>query len=71
MIGGISDYGLLSYIISIILVYSCCIRFISLESLYFLILLGAGIGNVAYGWGILMIFTCSKYFKTNRINYDN
>jgi len=62
-IGGISDYGLISYIISLIFVMVCCIRkLLSLETLIFILLLGAGISNIAYIWGILMLFTTSKYF---------
>ncbi len=66
-IGGISDYGLISYIISLIFVFVCCIKKIwSLETLIFVFLMGAGISNIAYGWGILMLFATSKYFMTNK-----
>jgi len=64
IITSIQDYGLLSYIISLIFIFSCCIRkFISLETLIFFLLLGAGLSNVAYIWGILMIFSVCRYFK--------
>lgn len=66
-IGGISDYGLISYIISLIFVFVCCIKKIgSLETLIFIFLMGAGISNIAYDWGILMLFATSKYFMTNK-----
>jgi len=64
VVGGITDYGLISYIIGLLFVYSCCIRRVfSIETLIFIFLLGAGgITNIAYNWGILMIFTVIKYF---------
>lgn len=72
MVGGVSDYGLISYIVSLILVFSCCIRnIISLETLIFAFLLSAGIANVAYVWGILMIFSTVRYFEIQNIaNYE-
>lgn len=63
-IGGITDYGLISYVVALILVFSCAIsRFLSLESLLFFTLMGAGVGNIAYQWGVLMIFSTVRYFK--------
>lgn len=63
-VAGVSDYGLISYIISLIFIFTCCIkRFFSLETLILLLLLGAGITNVAYVWGILMIFATCRYFR--------
>mgnify|MGYP001202661806 CR=1 FL=1 len=65
IIGDISDYGLICYIISLIFVFVCCVnRIWSLETLIIIFLLGAGIGNIAYNWGILMLFTTSKYFSS-------
>jgi glucan phosphoethanolaminetransferase (alkaline phosphatase superfamily) len=58
----INQYGLIAYILSFIFVFACCIRrFVSLETLFFLILLGLSISNIAYIWGILMVFTVLKY----------
>ncbi|GHU62535.1 hypothetical protein FACS1894160_0090 [Bacteroidia bacterium] len=72
MVGGITEYGLLSYIVSLIFVFSCCVRrFFSLECLIFIMLLGAGILNIYYVWASLMIFTAIKYFeKTHRIEVE-
>jgi hypothetical protein len=62
-IGGITDYGLASWILALIFVFICCIRRVfSIETMIFLILLGANFNNIAYIWGILMIFTVVKYF---------
>lgn len=63
------QYGLLAYIIFLALIFSCVIkRFLSIESLLFLILLGANISNIYYIWGCFMIMTGIKYFQQNR--YD-
>lgn len=63
MIGCITDYGLISYIFSLLLVFVCCIRpFFSLPTLMFWIGIGGGTSNITYGWGILMVFTCVGYF---------
>lgn len=64
MIGnGIMDYGMISYLLSLIFVFTCCIRpFLSLPTLMFFMGVGGGTGNIAYTWGILMIFTCVSYF---------
>ncbi|MFI3294749.1 MAG: hypothetical protein R3Y19_01880 [Rikenellaceae bacterium] len=62
-IGGITEYGLISYIIAIVFIFNCCIRrFFSLEFLIFFLLLGGGIGNIAYIWGCIMLMTTARYF---------
>ena len=67
-IGNISDYGLVCFIISLIFVFMCCINKIwSLETLIFVFLLSLTVANVAYVWGILMLFTTSKYFYKSKI----
>lgn len=69
-IGGISDYGLICFILSLIFVFACCIRkFWSLETLIFLVLMGLTIGNIAYVWGILMLLATSKHFTNNKRFY--
>lgn len=68
MIAEITDYGFLSYLLGLILVFSCTIRFWSLSTIMYFIGIGGGTANVAYGWGILMIFMCVRYFYDNR-NY--
>ena len=67
---GITDYGLISFIISLIFIFVCCLRkILSLETLIFIVLMGGGIANIAYVWGILMLFTTSKYFLLNKNIY--
>lgn len=67
MIGSIRDYGLLSYLLLLVFIFKFCIKFWSLESLIFLVLLSANLGNVAYGWGIMMIFVVIRYLKDSSI----
>ena len=61
-IGHINDYGLISYIIELIIVFNCCIRFRSLGTLYYFLGVGGGISNISYAWGLLLIFLCLRYF---------
>lgn len=62
MIGEINDYGLVAYFLGLILVFSCSIRFFSIPTIMFFAGIGGGTGNIAYGWGILMVFLCVRYF---------
>ena len=65
-VGNINDYGLISYIFSLIFIITCCFKkILSLEVLIFIVMLGAGVGNIAYVWASLMLFTTSKYFLLN------
>ena len=60
----VEQYGLIAFIITIILFYTCmCKSFLSLETLLFLILFGFSLANIAYTWGAVMIFTCVRYFQ--------
>ena len=63
-IGNIDQYGLLSYIVSLILVFLCCMDFMSLSTIMFFAGVGGGVVNMAYPWGILMVFTTIRYFQT-------
>ena len=68
-VGDLKDYGLITYILSLILVFSLAIRkFYCVETLIFVLLLGAGINNISYIWGILLIFTTMRYFQLNQKN---
>jgi len=68
MIGDIGDYGFIAYLLSLILVFTCSIKFFSLASIMFFMGVGGATGNIAYGWGILMVFSAIKYFSDN---YDS
>lgn len=74
----IEQYGLLTFIISLIFVYNCMIRRIfSLETLIFIILLGCSLRNIYYVWGAMIIFATVRYFQVIEekglleINIDN
>ena len=72
-IGRIEEFGLLSFIFMQIMFFVCMAsKFLSLETLLWIVILGVSLGNVAYGWGIVMIFTAVKYFITiYSLNGDN
>ena len=63
MIGDMTDYGLIQYIFALGLIFTCCIkRFLSVETLFFIILLMAEVRNIYVWWSIFMLFSISKYF---------
>ena len=65
MIGGIADYGFLSFIIMQLVVYSCMIKhFFSLETLLWIFIGLLTLGNVPLNWGAMMMFTVVRYFQT-------
>lgn len=65
------QYGLIAFVISLVFIYSCVIRyFFSLESLLFLLLLGFTINNIYYMWGCFMIMTGVTYFQKNNIGQE-
>ena len=66
-IGNIDQYGLISYIVSLLLVFSCCMDFMSLPTIMFFAGVGGGVVNMAYPWGILMVFTIVRYFQTKYV----
>lgn len=63
MLGQIYDYGFITYILSLLFLFSSIINFLSLPTLMFFFGVGGGMNNIAYLWGILMVFTCVRYFK--------
>ncbi len=66
MVGGMTDYGFVAYLLALLFVYAVCIRRIcSLESLIFVVLLMAELRSVYLWWGIMMLFTTIRYFQMN------
>lgn len=60
----IDQYGLIAFLISMLLVYSCMIyRFFSIETLIFLFFTGFSINNIYYTWGCFMIMTAISWFQ--------
>ena len=63
-IGDINDFGLITYICSLVFVFKCCIRrFFCIETLLFTVLLGFAIGSLYTCWCGLMVFTTIRYYK--------
>lgn len=71
-IAAIEQYGLLTYILSLVLIFRCFIRKIfSIETIIFILLLGCSLISIYYVWGILMLFSVIKYFEQNhKILYE-
>ena len=64
LIGGIHEYGLISFIVMQLVVYKCIIRkIVSIETLFWIFLFSMTFGNVAYTWGCIMVFTAVRYFQ--------
>jgi hypothetical protein len=64
--GHIDDYGFISFVLEYVFAYFCMINFKSIEIIFFILGIGGGFGNIPYGWGIVMILTCVKYFNCHR-----
>lgn len=64
MIGDITNYGIITYILSLMFVFRASIcRFFSIETLFFITLFGAGVGSVYYIWSALMLFYIINYYE--------
>lgn len=63
------DYGFIFYVISLTLNLSCAFKFWSLGTIYMFAGIGGGSGgNIQYGWALMMVMTCVRYFYENRYN---
>lgn len=63
----IEQYGLLAFLTSLFLLFSCMIKkIISLETLCFVILLMMSLSNAYMTWSMLFVFTTIRYFKDNK-----
>ena len=64
MVGGIQDYGLLSFIVMQIVIFTCVIRkILSVETLIWIFLFGLTFSNISYTWGAMIVFTTVRYFQ--------
>ena len=62
------QYGLIAFIIAVVFIYACVIRrFLCIETLLYLLLLGFSITNIYYLWGCLMIMTTVTYFQRKNV----
>ena len=59
----INDYGLIAYIFSLIFTFVCGIKTLSIPTIMYFTGLGGATANISYTWGILMLFTCVRYFS--------
>ncbi len=67
MIGGIADYGFLSFLVLQTIVYTCMIkRFFSLETLLWIFLGLMTLANVPINWGAMMLFTTVRFFQMDK-----
>lgn len=67
-IGDINDFGLISYLCSLIFVFKCCIRkFFCIETLLFAILLGFAIGSIYTCWCGMIVCMAIKYYSDNAV----
>lgn len=71
-IGDVTDFGLFSYLTSLLFVYKCCIRkFFSLESLMFLLLATFSVGSVYYTWLMFIVFCLVKHYSLEYEREEN
>ena len=62
----IDQYGLLAFLTSLFLLFSCMIKnIISLETMCFVILLMMSLSNAYMTWSMLLVFTTIRYFQDN------
>lgn len=67
----LKQYGLISMIVALFFVYTCAIKkILSIETLFFILLFGMSLMNIAYLWGALMIFATTRYFQENASNKE-
>ncbi len=65
-ISTMEQYGLIAFLFSLILLYSCMIRrVLSLETVCFIVLLTCNVGNVYIVWSMLYVFTVVRYLQEN------
>ena len=58
-------YGMISYLLKLLLYFSCSFCGIfSLSTLIFILMFTLNIGNIHYGFACLMVFSTIKYFQT-------
>lgn len=61
------DYGLIFYLISLAMCFSCAYRFWSLGTIFMFAGVGGGCsGNIQYAWELMIVMTCIRYFYDNR-----
>lgn len=65
----VDQYGLIGLIFSLVLIYTCAIRKIwSIETILFMVLSLASLGNEYHIWSQMYIFTAVRYFQIKKEN---
>lgn len=63
-VGTLSDYGLISYVLSLSIFFIICVRkILSVETLFFVFICLTNISNIAFYWSIYMAFAAVHYFQ--------
>lgn len=66
-VGRIDEFGLLSFIFMQVVFFVCMApKFLSIETMLWVMVFATTFGNVAYGWGAMMIFTAVSFFLKNK-----
>lgn len=66
-VGRIDEFGLLSFIFMQVVFFVCVVpKFLSIETMFWFMVFAATFGNVAYGWGAMMLFTAVSFFLKNK-----
>lgn len=66
------DYGVIFYILSLILNFTCAYRFFSLATLFMFMGVGGGSGgNIQYAWELMIIMTCIRYFYDEKAKLNS
>ncbi len=71
MIGGMTDFGFISYLFALIFIFRCVIRkFFSIETLIFFVMFMFEIRSIYVWWSAFMIWTTVRYFQNQKNKYD-
>ena len=63
------NYGVIFYILSLVLSFSCAYKFWSMGTIFMFAGVGGGCGsNIQYAWELMIVMTCVRYFYENRYN---
>lgn len=65
------DYGFCFYLIALLLDFLCAYRFFSLATVFMLMGVAGGAGgNIHYGWTLMILMTCERYFYETQKDYQ-
>lgn len=65
----VEQYGLIGFLFSLLLIYTCAIRkIISIETALFIFMSLMSLGNEYHIWSLIYIFTATRYFQTQKEN---